>query len=289
MFIKSISDYYYTPDQFEIESLNKFLLTGKKNKYVQKLKKKIIFKLEKCGSIIIKNFVITKNNKKNKNNFKKFSSLLGLVHKQNKAGEKIVTIEDRKVGKWSAKIRGYKTNDALDLHTDGGSIALLFCIRSSISGGKSIFLFAKNILSKIKNKEYKKILFSGYNYHTRFESKDSSVVTKKKYPIFFLKQKKIHCMYNRKPIYEAMKHLNNFTNLDALNYFNKIIISLKKKIFSFKLKPGEIWIVNNFMLLHGRKNFKDNKQSKRLLLRSWVTPKNFSYSGNTILDAYNNR
>ena len=289
MTIKSINDCYYTLNQFEIKSLNKFFLTKKKNKDVQKLKKKIIFKLEKYGSIILKNFIVTKNNKKNINNFKKISSLLGFVHKQNKAGEKIVTIEDRKIGKWSAKIRGYKTNDSLDLHTDGGSIALLLCVRSSISGGQSTFIFAKDILSKIKNKKYKQILFSGYKYHTRHESKDSSLITKKKYPIFFVKQKKIHCMYNHKPIYEAMKHLNNFTNLDALNYFNKIIISLKKKIFNFKLKPGEIWIVNNFMLLHGRKNFKDNKQSKRLLLRSWVTPKNFSYSGKTILDAYNNR
>jgi hypothetical protein len=283
-----LNNFNYKLNNFEFYSLRKFFLTAKKDKYIKNLKKIIISKLENDGTIVLKNIPLSKNNDTNKKNFKKISNLLGYVHKQNRIGEKIVTIEDKKIGKWSAKIRGYKTNDRLDLHTDGGAIALLFCIRNSVYGGSSTFLFVKDILSKIKNKKYKKILFSGFKYHTRNESKDNSLITKRKYPVFFFK-KKIHCMYNRKPIYEAMKYLNDFSNLGALNYLNKIISSLKNKIFSFKLKPGEIWIVNNFMLLHGRKNFKDAKNNRRLLMRSWVTPKNFSHSGKTILEAYNNR
>ena len=50
--------------------------------------------------------------------------------KQNLKGEKIVKIEDQGK-KWSSKTRGYKTNDYLDMHTDGGAVSALFCLRNS--------------------------------------------------------------------------------------------------------------------------------------------------------------
>ena len=76
--------------------------------------------------------------------------------------------------------------------------------------------------------------------------------------------------------------------LKVIKKLKKIINNLKDNYEIFKLKQGDIWIVNNFKVLHGRKGFKDAKE-KRLMLRAWVSPKKFKFDGKTILDAYNDR
>lgn len=259
----------------------------KNNNLKNSLKKKIqnyLKEIENNGSIIIKNFPISKNYIKD---FKKFSSLFGILHKQNKEGMQVVKIESEEK-KWNAKNRGYKTSEKLDLHTDGGKISLLLCINNSLNGGENIKLDAEKIFSKL-DENLKKKLLNGFKYHTRHEAKNRAVITRKKYPIFFFNKKNtLHCMYNSKPILEAIKDTKLKDDLEAINKLKKIIDNLKKSYEIFKINPGEIWLVNNFKVLHGRKKFKD-KNEKRLLLRSWVSPIKFKYKGKTILDAYNDR
>ena len=246
-----------------------------------------IKEIEKNGSIILKNYPLTKNYVKD---FKKFSSLFGVLHKQNKKGMQVVKLENEKK-KWTAKNRGYKTSEKLDLHTDGGKISLLLCINNSLNGGENIKLDVEKIFS-ILDKNIKKKLLIGFKYHTRYEAKSRAMITKKKYPIFFFNKKNdLHCMYNSKPILEAIKSTKLKDDLKTIYKFKKIISDLKKNYEIFKLKTGEIWLVNNFTVLHGRKRFKDKKDSntKRLFLRSWVSPSEFKYKGKTLLDAYNDR
>ena len=267
------------------KNLKFFFTTNELNKKLTLQIKKYLKELETNGSIIIRDFPITENYIAD---FKKFSSLFGILHKQNKTGEQIVRIEDYG-NRWTAKNRGYKTKEKLDLHTDGGKLSLLFCIRNSKIGGESTKLNAATIYEIIKdNKTLIKKLRIGFKYHTRNEAKSLSIITKKKYPIFFFNNKKLHCMYNSKPIVEALKCIKNNKDSQIIAEFNKIILSLEKKCEVFKIKRGDIWIVNNYKVLHGRKKFK-NLNQQRLLLRAWVSPKKFAYKGKTILDAYNDR
>ena len=209
------------------------------------------------------------------------------MHRQNKQNEQIVKIENEGK-KWSAKNRGYKTRDKLDFHTDGGKISLLLSIKNNSKGGENLKLNANLIYLKIKNSIFKKKLLHGFVYHTRHEAKTKALITKHKYPIFFYNKRILHCMYNSKPILEAIKHKKNKETFQTIKYLKKIIDNLKDQYEIFKLKPGEVWIVNNYKVLHGRKEFRDTNE-KRLLLRSWVSPKKFIYGGKTILDAYNDR
>jgi|TARA_B110000037_G_scaffold128182_1_gene145747 hypothetical protein len=267
------------------EDLIKYFINNKLNKNLSIQVEKCLKDLEINGSVLIKNFPITKNYF---TDFKKFSSLFGVLHKQNRDNDQIIKIEN-KGNKWTARNRGYTTKEKLDLHTDGGKISLLFCVRNSAIGGESIKLDADLVFNKInKDNNFMKMLNDGFNYHTRHEAKTNSIVTKKKYPIFFFNKKKIHCMYNSKPILEALKLSKNKKDFETIKKFNKTVLSLKKKYEIFKIKSGEIWILNNYKVLHGRKKFKDLNQ-KRLMLRAWVSPKKFAYKGKTILDAYNDR
>ena len=268
-------------------SLDNFFKIRKKDRYIVNLRKKVLKILETDGTLLIKNFKIENKYHENQKKFKLLSSYFGTLLKQNLKGEKIVKIEDQGK-KWSSKTRGYKTNDYLDMHTDGGAVSALFCIRNSKHGGESIYADARKIYKSIKDKNLKNKLFEGFKYHTRNESKDRSLVSKSKFPVFFFNKNKLHCMYNRKPIEEALKIENKSSDLKYLKKFQKYFSNLKN-YQKFKLKPGDIWIVNNFIGLHGRKNFTDTKSNKRLLMRAWINPKNFSYRGKTLLEAYNNK
>jgi len=267
------------------EDLVKYFINNKLTKNLSIQIEKYLKDIEINGSILIKNFPLRENYF---TDFKKFSSLFGVLHKQNRNNDQIVKIEN-KGNKWTARNRGYTTKEKLGLHTDGGKISLLFCVRNSSIGGESIKLDADLVFKKInKDSSFMKMLNDGFKYHTRHEAKTNSIITKKKYPIFFLNKKKIHCMYNLKPILEAIKLSKNKKNFETIKKFDKIISSFNKKYEIFKIKPGEIWIINNYTVFHGRKKFKDLNQ-KRLLLRAWVSPKKFAYKGKTILDAYNDR
>lgn len=265
-----------------------YLKNKKKNKILSLFSKKIIKALESNGSVVIKGFLVDKKHQKNINNYKEFMRLFGKILSQNKKKEKIVEIKD--LGKkWSAHTRGYKTNDFLDLHTDGGSLASLFCIKDAPYGGESTCVNARTIYDMINDKVLKRKLFEGFKYHRRGEATDSLKITKRKYPIFFYKKNILHCTYNRKPIEEALKFQKKFSEINYLNKFDNFIFKKKKNISQFKLQPGDIWIVNNYKVLHGRKKFINNKaKQKRLLLRAWIKPAKFKFSGKTYLEALNN-
>ena len=101
---------------------------------------------------------------------------------------------------------------------------------------------------------------------------------------WFVREQKGQC--NRGHAMELHIAIAIYMRLQSKNDID--INSLKNKYEFFKIKPGEIWIVNNYTVLHGRKKFKDLNE-KRLLLRAWVSPKKFIYKGKNILDAYNDR
>jgi len=273
------------------------ILSDKKVKKIPKniknLKKKICSELnDGVGYFIIKDFDLKNINlKKTYKYYANFMSMLGNLQKQNKLGEKIVKIQDGGK-KWSANIRGYKTSDKISFHTDGGDVAAMLCISQSNNGGESLITPANKIYQKIKklNPAYLKILKKGFHYHNRGEVLHSkSLITKKRYPVFFNKKGKIHCMFNKNPILWAAKHSNKKINKEALKAINLVekISNEKKNITKYKLTRGDLLLVNNHKVLHGRNKFKDPNQKQRLILRAWITLKSSKYSGPTLLNAYN--
>ena len=187
------------------------------------------------GYVVLKNFKIYKKNLiKTEKKYLNFVSSLGVPLKQNKKGEKIAKVVDGGK-KWSANTRGYTTSDPIPFHTDGGTYASLLCIENSSRGGKSIITESYKIYETLKRKSPKvlKILEKGFKYHTRGESSNNhSQISKKKYPVFFYKNKYLHCMFNKKPMIWALEKIkikNKKKLFDALNYFEKI--SNRKKIY----------------------------------------------------------
>ena len=278
------------------KNLNNSLLKNKFDKNYKKLINQVISKLENSnGFVVLKNIDI-KNLSLNKT-IKIYSNLmkkLGVLLVQNKKKEKIVKVQN--LGKqWTANNRGYKTNENINFHTDGGTYAGLMCVSEPHSGGENMIVSSKKIydLIKKKNPKYLKTLREGFFYHTRGENKGSEKVTKKKYPMFTFKNNLLHCMFNKNPILWAYEKITlpSKKKKEIFKVLNSVetISNKKENITTLKLKQGDILIVNNYKVLHARKKFKDRNKKKRLLLRAWVKAKNTQYSGPTLLDVYNNK
>ena len=214
-----------------------YLKNRKKSKYLTKFSKEIIDNLELNGSVIIKDFIVEKNHQKNKKNYKKFMELFGKILSQNKKREKIVEIKD--LGKkWSANTRGYKTNDFLDLHTDGGSLASLFCIKDAAYGGESTCVNAKTIYDLINDQSLKKKLFEGFRYHRRGEASNYSKITKKNTLSFSIIKK----FYTVLIIENRLRKLLNFKkNIQKLIILiNLMDIFLKRKTIFLNLNLNQV-------------------------------------------------
>jgi len=153
------------------------------------------------------------------------------------------------------------TNLGLQAHTDNPyrdpvpTIQILHCIKNSTKGGatKVIDGFKAAILLKNKNRKYFDLLSK---YCSRFEFKGKkNVHLKSRFPMIELSAdneiRAIH--FNNRSI----APITDVPYKDMLNYyeayrkFSKIIDDPKMAI-SFKLRPGEAFLVDNTRVLHAR-------------------------------------
>ena len=153
------------------------------------------------------------------------------------------------------------TNLGLQAHTDNPyrdpvpTIQILHCIKNSTKGGatKVVDGFKAAILLKNKNRKYFNLLSK---YCSRFEFKGKkNVHLKSRFPMIELSAdneiRAIH--FNNRSI----APITDVPYKDMLNYyeayrkFSKIIDDPKMAI-SFKLKPGDAFLVDNTRVLHAR-------------------------------------
>ena len=258
--------------------------TSKEKKGIKLEGQKLIKKIkEKCNSSSKKYFIIKCNNKKRLlENIKFIVSLFGKKISQNSKKEKmlLVTPNTRLIKKFKKKIndklRYHQTNKGGSIHTDGPQhkdtpkFLLMASISNKNRGGESIVVDGKKIFDYLrKNKPtICKTLQEKYLFERRGFNYSNKNIFKK--PIFENK-KNFSMRYLREYIITAYKTVNEEIPSDkfkAMNYLDKLLYS-KKFQKKFKLKEGEIVIINNKSLAHGRTSFAINQLKPRKILRVW--------------------
>tara|TARA_B110000238_G_scaffold161683_1_gene175763 strand:+ start:2348 stop:3181 length:834 start_codon:yes stop_codon:yes gene_type:complete len=246
--------------------------------------KKIILDIKKNCITSKKNYFIIKlNNKKNlSKNINFITSLFGQKINQNYKKDKtlLVTPNTRLINKFKKiqddKLRYHQTNKGGSIHTDGPQhlntpkFLLMASISNNNKGGESIIVNGKKIFNYINRKKPKisKTLQENFFFERRgFNFKKNNILKK---PIF--ENNKVFSMrYLKEYILTAYKILNkNMTKeqLSAINFLDKLLYS-KKFQTRFKLNEGEIIIINNKVLAHGRTSFTINESKPRKILRVW--------------------
>jgi len=234
--------------------------------------------------IIIKNF--EKNSKTLKIKIKKIANLLGKILPQDKAKTKIVEVKpniellNKFFGqKKLEKLRYHQTNIGGSIHSDGPQLEsppkylLLACSKEANRGGHSIIVHTKKIYFFLKKEKpsYLKILKKNFLMERRgFDYPNGNIFEK---PIFEKKKNFFRFRYLREYIeaaYKIKKIKLAPGKIEALNFLDKLMQSnrFQKKI---KLNQGDLIILNNNILSHGRTKFDLNLgDNQRTLIRVWV-------------------
>ena len=177
----------------------------------------------------------------------------------------------------SSNLRYHETNFGGSIHTDGPQlkvppkILVMSCVRNAKSGGFSIITNAKKIYNYIKQNSPRtlKILKKNFYFERRgFKKRGPRYFSS---PIFFKKGASIIFRYLREYIesgHQLAKKKLNTNQIDAMNYLDKLLIN-KKFIKKYKLLSGDIIMLNNHIMAHGRSSFKLEK-AKRLFIRTWI-------------------
>ena len=202
---------------------------------------------------------------------------LGLPVGQDLAGNLLHDVRDtgRKFGA-DDSIRYYQTNHAIRLHTDGGDIFALGCVRQGASGGRSLVVSAVEVFNEIARRrpDLAVVLQEDFWMDARGQRPDGARC--QVLPIYTHHDGHLSIVLKPEYIYSAQRfdEVPRLTDAqrEALELFHQITrepgIALE-----FDLRPGDVLLASNHTIMHGRTEFEDvpTPEHRRLMLRLWLT------------------
>lgn len=164
------------------------------------------------------------------------------------------------------------TNQSHPPHTDGvyldnpPKFVAMLCVSQSEIGGESIIIRGRDVYMHMLKAFGQSFFKSGIQFTLRRAEQEST------HSIF---QQSLDAMYlfYRDDKTAPIRIINNYELLMFLE-FQKFIINPTNQIV-FKLKKNQILILNNFSVLHGRKEYLDvENKHKRCMYRLWFDGQN---------------
>ena len=239
----------------------------------------------------IKNFLIieSENDSNIQKNIVNISKCLGNLVSQNKNGIKLLKIKPKKnIKTYNDKqkkkiLRYHQTNLGGSIHSDGPQLdtppnyVAMACLNQAEKGGSSVLTDTRLIFRYLnnKNKEVLNILKKKFPFEKRGFSKNGKLSNKIIFkPIFELKNRTLRFRYLRDYIESGYRSKNYKITKQIKKSFNMLDSLLEKRRFikKFKLNKGDILILDNRYMAHGRTKFQFDKKghNSRVLLRTWI-------------------
>ena len=239
----------------------------------------------------IKNFLIieSENDSNIQKNIVNISKCLGNLVSQNKNGIKLLKIKPKKnIKTYNDKqkkkiLRYHQTNLGGSIHSDGPQLdtppnyVAMACLNQAEKGGSSVLTDTRLIFRYLnkKNKEVLNTLKKKFPFEKRGFSKNGKLSNKIIFkPIFELKNRTLRFRYLRDYIESGYRSKNYKITKQIKKSFNVLDSLLEKRRFikKFKLNKGDILILDNRYMAHGRTKFQFDKKghNSRVLLRTWI-------------------
>jgi len=203
--------------------------------------------------------------------------MLGTMVTQNLSGEKIVLVRDDGQTTKNPTNRGHKSSDGLGFHNDRCDIIALTCYLQSEIGGNSTLVSAKYVHDIIgaTRPDLLAELYGEFPNHRRGEEREGEAAWCG-LPVFASVNGEFVCRFVKRFITDSqlLPDAPRLTKRqqEALDTMEAIIEDPQNH-FEFKLREGQVLILNNHVLLHGRSHFKDTADKKRTLVRMWLANK----------------
>ncbi len=171
-----------------------------------------------------------------------------------------------------------RSSGPLRWHTDRCDVVGLLCVRSARRGGGSRIVSVPAVSNAIleRRPDLHALLCADY-YRSREGEEAGGEASCYAMPIFAMREGKFTTQYSRTFV-EAAQKVATIPRLtpaqdEALDLLATVCDELG---YEMELRPGDVQLLNNHVIYHGRAAYEDNPGAgrDRLLLRLWLAPPN---------------
>jgi hypothetical protein len=176
------------------------------------------------------------------------------------------------------QMRSYELGGALSMHSDlNHDVVGMIMLRSAKSGGACRIASSMAIYNVIlaEHPEFLEPLTRGYYFHVfRHQRVDKSKLTPHRVPVFSRYDGALSCHFNARPIERSVARAGvklSVLEAGAIEFFTEVA-SRPEIYLDMFMRPGDIQLINNHLILHGRTDYQDfpEAQRRRHMLRLWL-------------------
>jgi len=200
---------------------------------------------------------------------------LGQPVNQMGKGKLLARLQDNRDPRRGRDVRPEDTNEPLKHHTDGSDLLMLLCVRQAEQGGNSFISSSARVVQEIARRrpDLLPTLLEDYFPFDRNEEQpagdDPYYLTR----LCTVVADRISVRYSRELIDTAQSAPGapqlTETQTELLDVFDEIAAEGGAEV---DFRSGDLMIINNYSVLHGRSPFHDpaDRVEGRLLLRLWL-------------------
>lgn len=198
---------------------------------------------------------------------------------QSQKGDRLGHVIDRSdPGSDRRHMRNYELGGYLRMHTDlNNDLVALMMLQHAKSGGESRIASAMAVHNVIldEHPDYLDPLYRGYYFHVLGSDRDGPArLTDHRVPVFVDHGDAVSCHFNPSPIDRAVSRAGvELSAVEAAAVRTVAEVAWRPGIYlDMALEPGDIQILNNHAILHGRADYEDypEMERRRHLLRLWL-------------------
>jgi hypothetical protein len=200
----------------------------------------------------------------------------GVARPQDKASRYLNQVRDVGVDYRSPTGRGYSSKAELDFHIDGSDLVALSCYNQAPVGGDSMATSSTAVYHRMRRErpDLMEALMQPYPYSRQGEQPPGELPYRMQ-PIYGVQGPYVFCNWNRNRLNNALKlpgaPVLTAVQREAIEYLDALVRS-DEFMFTMRLQPGELQLLNNHSALHSRTEFQDHPEPerKRTLYRLWL-------------------
>ncbi len=230
------------------------------------------------GMVMLQNFPIDRLDLEgNAIGFMGIGSYLGDRMVQNRHGHVLGHVKDLGLD-YSGEGRAYNTRANLRFHADSCDYVALLCLQVSKSGGESRVVSSVTVYNEMlkRRPDLTKVLTEDF-YKSLGVDRDKDAKPYYTQPIFMFDQGYFNAAAVGVSIDKAQKIPGvpplTAAQKEAVQYYRDLVDELAADI---PFSPGDVQILNNFVMLHSRREYEDwpEQDRRRHLLRLWIRDDN---------------
>lgn len=203
----------------------------------------------------------------------------GIGQAQSSKGDRLGHVIDRSGADSDTRhMRNYELGGNLRMHTDlNNDVVGLLMFQHAKSGGESRIASSMAIHNVIleEHPDYLAPLYRGYYFHVLGGDRvTDSQLSDHRIPIFVDHGDTVSCHYNPSPIDRAVARAGvqlTDTEAEAVRFVAEAA-ARPGLYLDMALQPGDIQLLNNHVIMHGRTDYEDHPEAERRrhLLRLWL-------------------